>query len=394
MSESNSTNKELFPFKPLHVRIREYNQARDRIFNDCGKKRKSALRMKTFWGRVKIFNRKLVSSILNRPSDVRPYAEVTLFGKRMLGLLDTGASITCIGSDAARNFLESGAPFKKLKSTVQTADGKGQNVVGYTKAFVTFRDSEMPITVFIVPGLDKDLFLGIDFWEMFNLLPAEFRNDRISSSSSLGEISTQIPLTNSQKHRLDRLVSLFPSYSKEGLGRTDVLCHSIDTGDAKPIKQRHFPVSPAIEKLIYEEIDRMIALDVIEESNSPWSSPVVLHRKPGKNRLCLDSRKLNSVTIGDAYPLPQIDGILSRLPKAQFITSLDLKDAFWQIPLDQKSREKTAFTVPGRPLYHFKVMPFGLCNAPPNNVPVNGQSNTSRIKGRGICLSRRSSRHI
>jgi hypothetical protein len=61
--------------------------------------------------------------------------------------------------------------------------------------------------------------------------------------------------------------------------------------------------------------------------------------------------------------LPQISGILSRLPKANFITSLDLKDAYWQVPLEEKSREKTAFTVPGRPLYQFTVMPFGLCNA-------------------------------
>lgn len=90
----------------------------------------------------------------------------------------------------------------------------------------------------------------------------------------------------------------------------------------------------------------------------------MLVRKPGKVRLCLDSRKVNEVTQKDAYPLPHIDGILSRLPRAEFISSLDLKDAFWQIPLEEKSREKTAFTIPNRPLYQFKVKPFGLRNAP------------------------------
>lgn len=108
----------------------------------------------------------------------------------------------------------------------------------------------------------------------------------------------------------------------------------------------------------------MLQLGVIEESQSPWSSHVALVVKPGKVRLCLDARKVNSVTVKDAYPLQLIDGILSRLPKARFITSLDLKDAFWQIPLDEASKEKTAFTVPGRPLYQFVTMPFGLCNAP------------------------------
>jgi len=76
--------------------------------------------------------------------------------------------------------------------------------------------------------------------------------------------------------------------------------------------------------------------------------------------LCLDSRKINASTEKDACPLPQISGILSRLPKAEFITSLDLKDAYWQVPLDEASRDKTPFTVPGRPLYQFEAMPFGL----------------------------------
>lgn len=78
----------------------------------------------------------------------------------------------------------------------------------------------------------------------------------------------------------------------------------------------------------------------------------------------MDARKLNEVTRKDAYPLPLIEGLLGRLDRAKYMSSLDLKDAFWQIPLEADSREKTAFTVPGRPLYHFTVMPFGLCNAP------------------------------
>jgi len=142
------------------------------------------------------------------------------------------------------------------------------------------------------------------------------------------------------------------------------LQHEIDVGTAKPIKQRHYPVSPAIEKLMYDEIVWMIGLGVIEESDSSWSSPVVIVRKPGKVRLCIDCRKVNDVTRKNAYPMPLIEGILSRLPKAEYITSLDLKDAYWQIPLEPSSRDKTAFMVPGRPLYQFKVMPFGLTNVP------------------------------
>lgn len=164
--------------------------------------------------------------------------------------------------------------------------------------------------------------------------------------------------------QLETIKAMFRSFAVLGLGRTTLEEHVIEvTNEDIPIKQRHYPVSPVIQELLYKELDRMLSLGVIEHSNSSWSSPVTLVRKETKNRLCLDARKVNMRTIKDAYPLPHIEGILSRLQDTKYISAIDLKDAFWQIPLERKSREKTAFTVPGRPLYQFTVMPFGLCNA-------------------------------
>jgi len=114
---------------------------------------------------------------------------------------------------------------------------------------------------------------------------------------------------------------------------------------------------------MYAEIDRRLRLGVIEESESACSSPIVKVTKPGKVRICLDCRKINCFTEKDVYPLPQTNGIFSRLPKAEYISSLDLKDAYRQVPVDPQSRDKTAFTVPGRPVYQFTVIPFGLYNA-------------------------------
>lgn len=127
-------------FKPFHVRVKEYYEIRDRIFNDSPKPTRSALRMRSFWQKAKHFEKLFLCSILDRPCDVRPYAEVTLFDQNMLGLLDTGASISCIGSEAAQNFLSSGARYRKLKSSVRTADGKPQKVIGYVETSVTFRE--------------------------------------------------------------------------------------------------------------------------------------------------------------------------------------------------------------------------------------------------------------
>lgn len=96
---------------------------------------------------------------------------------------------------------------------------------------------------------------------------------------------------------------------------------------------------------------------------SAWSNLTTIVRKPGKNRFCSDARKLNAVTVKDAYPLQNIDGILSRIDQTVYISSADLKHAIWQIELDEESKQYTAFTVPGRLLYQFRVMTFGLCNA-------------------------------
>lgn len=88
---------------------------------------------------------------------------------------------------------------------------------------------------------------------------------------------------------------------------------------------------------MFAEIDRMLKLGVIEPSTSPWSSPMRLVIKPNKVKICLDTRKVNAVTKKDAYPLPSIEGIFSRLHKANIITKLDLKDAYWQVELSENS---------------------------------------------------------
>ncbi|UYV72001.1 hypothetical protein LAZ67_9001526 [Cordylochernes scorpioides] len=108
----------------------------------------------------------------------------------------------------------------------------------------------------------------------------------------------------------------------------------------------------------------MEKLDIIQPSESPLASPVVLIRKKdGSWRFCVDYRRLNKITKKDVYPLPRIDDTLDCLRGARFYSSMDLQSGYWQIDVEESDREKTAFITPDG-LYEFKVMPFGLCNAP------------------------------
>ena len=108
----------------------------------------------------------------------------------------------------------------------------------------------------------------------------------------------------------------------------------------------------------------MLDQGVIQPSSSPWASPIVLVvKRDGSTRFCVDYRKVNAITKLDVYPLPRIDHSLDLLAGTKFFSTLDLVSGYWQVGMEAESQEKTAFTTHSG-LFEFTVMPFGLCNAP------------------------------
>eukprot|EP00731_Ephydatia_muelleri_P021055 Em0013g782a len=163
---------------------------------------------------------------------------------------------------------------------------------------------------------------------------------------------------------LDSLMSEFAQVLANTPGRTQFAEHCIETGSARPVRLPAYRIPHAYRETVRQEIEEMLEEGIIEHSNSEWSSPIVLvGKKDGSLRLCVDYRRLNSLSEADAYPMPRIDEMLDQLGTARFISTLDLTRGYWQVPVAKEARHKTAFVTPFG-LYHFNVMPFGLQGAP------------------------------
>ena len=196
--------------------------------------------------------------------------------------------------------------------------------------------------------------------------PTQPVQDEIAAALREMESGTE-GLTPQEMRRLHVLLESFHDVvatKASPLGRTSKVQHQINTGDAPPVRQppRRLPFHQRGD--VHRMMGEMLEKGVIEETHGPWSSPIVLvGKKDGTTRFCVDFRKVNELTKKDAHPLPRMDETLDMLSGAKWFSTLDLASGYWQVEVDPADREKTAFSTPFG-LYQFRVMPFGLCNAP------------------------------
>lgn len=339
-----------------------------------------------------------------------PHITVRIFDENIEALLDSGAGISVTNSKQL--FEQHGLKILPSPIKICTADKTKYSCVGYTNLPITFRGITKTISVVIVPEISRKLILGVNFWKAFKIKPMMQGMNGLEEIAEIGQIETttelfhffmhpietlpaiglsspdrtlDIPeldlpetskvtaetmeieheLNEDDRKELEKIIKTFPCTTENRLGRTTLLEHEIILReDAKPRRQPIYKCSPTIQAEMDREIERYKKLDAIEECSSEWANPLVPVRKSnGKLRVCLDSRRINALTKKDSYPMRDMRGIFHRLGSAKFFSVIDLKDAYFQIPLKEESRDYTAFrTATG--LYRFKVCPFGLTNAP------------------------------
>lgn len=351
-----------------------------------------------------------------------PHLFVKIFEEEVEGLADTGAGVSIISSVDLIHKL--GLPVNKCNVTIRTADSTPYSCLGYVNVPFTYQSKTRIIPTIIVPEVSKKLILGMDFLNAFNfrlMIPPGQIEDEANQCNSIeimiveeyfGEddrtvcfqihpepeeqqlgshteedesldmptielpknslkipedLDTEHQLSDVQKQELFEAVQNLPATAEGQLGRTKILEHSIELlPGSTPKKMASYRWSPVVEKVINEEVDRMLRLGVIEECTGPvdFLNPLLPVKKAnGKWRICLDSRRLNSCTKRDDYPFPNMVGILQRIQRSTYFSVIDLSESYYQVGLDKSSTDKTAFRT-NKGLYKFVVMPFGLTNAP------------------------------
>ena len=182
-------------------------------------------------------------------------------------------------------------------------------------------------------------------------------------SETVKDVHISSDLSEEQQQQWWQLVNEFQDIFSDRPGEIKAVEHRIRLTDDNPICSKPYPVPHAMKEVIKEEVKEMKRLGVIEPSNSPYASPLlIVKKKDGSNRPVVDFRRLNKVTVFDAEPMPSAEDIYARLSSSQYFSKMDFCKGYWQIPMAVEDRAKTVFSTPFG-LYQFTRMPFGLQNA-------------------------------
>lgn len=309
-----------------------------------------------------------VESLIFFPNqDLRPHVTARVGDIELTGLIDTGSHATVIGKCLYERYNSWKSKLYPYDTTIVTADGTRHSVMGVMLLQYEVNDVIRVVPTLVVPYVMRRPIFGVDFQRAFNMGMVFLDSFSIDvDSSQEPNVFDAHELSAEQKMILDSVVKKLPVVKEDGiLNCTNKIEHEIDTGLSKPVYQKPYIYSPKLQERIREEIHRLLKRGIIKRiTESSWLNAVVAVPKPDNSvRLCIDARKLNAITMKNRYSQMNIDRIFSRISKSTYFTSIDLKDAFYQIPLAQKDQEKTAFSIHGMGIFAYKRMPQGLVNS-------------------------------
>ena len=199
---------------------------------------------------------------------------------------------------------------------------------------------------------EVDPLEGTDFLEIGGYVAKESVNDVVIGDN----------LSHDQRAEFMDLANQFQSLFTEAPGTTSLAQHHIKLTSDQPVRSRPYPVPNSLRESLKEDISDMMKMGVIRESSSPYASPVVVKKKDNTNRVCVDYRRLNKLTVFDPEPMPTAEHLFQKLNGDKYFTRIDLSKGYWQISIPEEDIPKTAFVTPDGS-YEFLKMPFGMINS-------------------------------
>ena len=312
-------------------------------------------------------------------------APVKINGIQVQAVLDSGAALSIIREDLAKSVNTTINKSKTQRlldvhNNTESSAGTAENVI------VELGGCKEKLDMVILKNSPSPIILGTDWSHKVGAI-LDYKNNKISLSKNDSHFEENISFTKQQNNQTHQALHVsiaeceskdspkglpFPIYEQYchlfsstcEIQQHSHISHKISLTDNTPVNIPSYRLSRAEHAFVQQQVAELIKSGRIVHSTSPYSAPVVIIRKKnGTLRLCIDYRRLNAKTIKDAYPLPQIDFILDQFSGSQFFSTMDLSNGYWQIPINEADRPKTAFSTS---LGHFEwtVMPFGLCNAP------------------------------
>ncbi|THD18446.1 Retrovirus Pol polyprotein from transposon 17.6 [Fasciola hepatica] len=320
------------------------------------------------------------------PNPLAMLIRIMIGGRGMQALMDTGAVCSVIREIIVplRMTLHPTANI-----SVVAANGGPVQTIGSVAVTIDLGSQRVTQGVTVAQRLPWDVILGVDFLSSHGAvidLPQACISIDGNPIPFSGQVPTKAELLSMEP--MDMLERLLPhpdsvetearqklkltlldfadifEWDEKETGRTGAVRHYINTGNSHPIRSasHRFPIH--YQSQLKDTIDDMLERKIIQPSQSPWASFILLtKKKDGSLRLCVDFRRLNAITKPDSFPLPRIDQTLDALSGAKFCSTLDLAAGYWQVEVHPEDRCKTAFVNPSG-LYELQTMPFGLANAP------------------------------
>ncbi|GFT43635.1 retrovirus-related Pol polyprotein from transposon 17.6 [Trichonephila clavipes] len=328
-------------------------------------------------------------TLFNLNSNLYPTSVIVLkiFGEKIAVCADTGASHTIAGEKMFKFLQEHDVTFTNKRISFMMADGIRQTIMAVSTAVDLYIEGKVIATEFLVlpDAKGNKTLIRLDFlnaagivldvqgrkWhfsgnprKQYKFFKKTLEDITLSAFELREDEGKNLYLQNRQEKSIYSWTEMRHVSNQGESSRLILNTVLIRVITPPPIATSSYRMNPVKKEVLREQIEELLRQNVIEEFESPYAAPVVLVPKPnGKVRLCVDYRKLNSVTKVDAYPLPRMDDLLNEATPTSFMSTIDLQSGYHQVKVADVDQDKTAFVCPFG-TYRYLRMPFGLRNAP------------------------------